>query len=51
METDFPDEKQTDINDNCEEELQNTGPEGPRILFGHHYHHSSFITDANDLRC
>ena len=27
-------------------------PQGPGILFGHHYHHqSSFITGANDLRC
>ena len=27
-------------------------PQGPRISFGHHYHHqSSFITDANNLRC
>ena len=27
-------------------------PQGPRISFGHHYHHhSSFITGANDLRC
>ena len=27
-------------------------PQGPPILFGHHYHHlSSFITGANDLRC
>ena len=24
-------------------------PQGPRISFGHHYHPSSFITDANDL--
>ena len=27
METDFPNEKLTDINDNCEEELQNTDSE------------------------
>ena len=27
METDFPDEKLTDINDNCEEEFQNTDSE------------------------
>ena len=27
-------------------------PQGPRISFGHHYHHhSSFITGANDLIC
>ena len=27
-------------------------PQGPRISFGHHYHHqSSFIMGANDLRC
>ena len=26
-------------------------PQGPRISFGHHYHQSSFITGANDLRC
>ena len=27
-------------------------PQGPRISFGHHYHHQlSFITGANDLRC
>ena len=25
--------------------------QGPRIPFGHHYHLSSFITGANDLRC
>ena len=25
--------------------------QGLRILFGHHYHQSSFITGANDLRC
>ena len=34
--------------DKCQEAL---GPEGPRISFGHHYHPSSFITGANDLRC
>ena len=26
-------------------------PQGPRISFGDHYHQSSFITGANDLRC
>ena len=32
--------------------LEDLGPQGPRISFGHHYHyHSSFMTDANDMRC
>ena len=37
------------LSDKCREVL---GTQGPRISFGHHYHHqSSFIMGANDLRC
>ena len=37
------------LSDKCWEAL---GPQGPRISYGHHYHHhSSFNKGANDLRC